>query len=77
MIPNMNWFVNRLLRKKDHATYFPNGSRIDQKLNSMVSWQQQLSKYVGGGTVKRQINSVGGGVEKIAFFPPHVFLEQP
>ena len=28
---------------------------MDQKLNSVDSWKQQLYKYVGGGTMKKKL----------------------
>ena len=28
---------------------------MDQKLNSIDSWKQQLYKYVGGGTMKKKL----------------------
>ena len=45
---------------------------MGQKLNSIVSWKQQLSEDVGGGYMKES-NSVGGGVEKSAVCPPTMF----
>ena len=40
-----------------------NTDSMGQKCNSLVVWKQQLSKCIGGGSVKES-NSVCGGVEK-------------
>ena len=46
---------------------------MDQKLNSIDSWTQQLYKYVGGGTMKKMLFCGWQGQKDAA---PIFFLEK-